>query len=131
MQEHLRIAKFSQSKRHLLTDRHRIADGAVMYCLACSLWRGYVGTLGADSPLAHLNSLTAVSRLLEHSQATYEFVAFGHHDLWQSPRAAAARVAAPSKGVIPYAWIVLPEADALADADVALLTGYVRGGGLI
>ena len=62
--EHLHSAQFSNGPaRFLLTDRQRLADGAVIYCLACSLWRGLVGTLGEASPLLFQESLPTMARL--------------------------------------------------------------------
>jgi hypothetical protein len=130
--EHLRHAQFSNSAaRFLLTDRHRIADGAVIYCLACSLWRGLVGTLGHSSPLLFQNSLPTTGRLLEHSHASWEFVAFGHSDLWQPPPQTRVRLAAPSRGMKPYVWVVLPNVDVISDTDVNVLSAYVQGGGML
>eukprot|EP01052_Picozoa_sp_SAG31_P019452 SAG31_NODE_1417_length_8440_cov_7.706510_6_plen_1098_part_00 len=131
-EEHLRSARFGlSSARFLLTDRQRVADGAVVYCLACILWRGFVSTLGQSSPLLHQESLSATARLLDHSQTSWEFVAFGHSDLWQPPSHAVSRIAPPSESVIPYSWVVLPYVDAISDADVRKLEDYVEGGGML
>jgi hypothetical protein len=129
--EQLRSAKFANSAaRFLFTDRERLADGAVVYCLACQLWRGFIGTLGSASPLLHTGSLPTISRLLEHSQTSWEFLAFGQTDLWQAPASTFKRLVPPSPGgAKPYAWVAVPYVDAVSDAEVALLSAYVRGGG--
>ena len=130
-QEMLRSAQFGNSDaRFLLTDREKLADGAVVYCLACQLLRGFVGTLGSSSPLLHTGSLPAVGRLLEHAQTSWEFLAFGQTTLWQAPASTFKRLIPPSPGgVKPYAWVALPYVDAISDHEVALLSAYVRGGG--
>jgi hypothetical protein len=117
-------AQLASTHRSVFIDRTRIADGAIIYCLACVMWR-QTGVLspGAD---VHSNAVAYVSGSLETHQVLYEIALLGHPRLFDRPEGLT-RLKPPSEG--GYSWIILPVVDAMSDSDVALIESYVRGGG--
>jgi hypothetical protein len=134
--EHLKITQFQNgAARFLFTDRQRVADGAILYCLACTFWR-HAGVLsGASwwrdgkSVLMHEIHLTAVSRLLEDHHALYELAALGYSGLWHNSAGLRRLGLSPIAG--GYKWIIAPAIDAMSDEDVLLISQYVRRGGTL
>eukprot|EP01048_Picozoa_sp_COSAG05_P016546 COSAG05_NODE_2142_length_3486_cov_1.351048_1_plen_991_part_00 len=121
--EHLRHTQFVNRQRSLVIDRTRVADIALVYCLACSFWREFSDMA---VPQEHLSFLTAVARLLEHQGIAYEVVVLGFDGLF-----------ANLKGLdglrmpLKYQSVILPAVDAIADTDATLLQQYVRAGGTL
>ena len=126
--EHLRHTKFVNENRGFLIDRTRVADVALVYCLACSFWR-VMGDVTTGSSDAHLEVLMATARMLEHAGVLYEVVVLGFDGLWQN-RGAMGRLA-NSNASRPYQSVILPAVDALSDDDAEMLRRYVRRGGTL
>jgi hypothetical protein len=122
--ECLASAQLASTHRSVFIDRTRIADGAVIYCLACVLWR-QTGAL-APEPDQHANAVAYVAGTLEAHQVLYEIALLGHPRFFDQPTGLA-RLKTPSAG--GYNWLILPLVDAMSDSDVALIEAYVRGGG--
>jgi hypothetical protein len=121
----LASAQLTSTHRSVFIDRTRIADGAIVYCLACTLWR-QTGVL-SPQPDQHTNAVAWVSGTLEHQQVLYEIALFGHARFWKRDEGLARLKLPPSSG--GYNWIILPSVDAMSDSDLSLVTAYVRGGG--
>eukprot|EP01048_Picozoa_sp_COSAG05_P004330 COSAG05_NODE_228_length_13388_cov_2.850403_5_plen_1373_part_00 len=137
-EEHLKMIQFGNSlARYLFIDRRRVADGAVLYCLSCTFWRhaGVLSGGGGWSPgktvpkAAHETLLTVFTRLLEDHHALYEVVVLGHSELWQNKEGLRRLRRSPEDG--GYRWVVAPAIDAMSEEDVALLSNYVRLGGIL
>ena len=124
MPECLAFATLVSTHRSLFIDRTRIADGAIVYCLACVLWR-QTGLL-SPGPDVHDGAVQTVSATLEAHQVLYEIALLGHPQFFERP-AGLARLVPPMDG--GYKWIILPKVDAMSNSDVDLIVAYVRGGG--
>ena len=134
--EHLAMMRLQNGDaRFLFTDRERVADGAVLYCLSCTFWR-HAGVLSGQSwwragrsVLTHEVHLTAVARLLEDHHALYEVAALGYAGLWENQEGLRRLRLSPANG--GWRWIVAPAIDAMSDDDVSLISEYVRSGGTL
>ena len=124
--EHLRSVNFTNQFRFLFTDRTRLADVAVVYSLSSVFWR-HAGVLSAGTNHSHEVHLTAACRLLEDTHKQYEIVALGHKGLWENELGIERLRKAPSEG--GYKLVILPNVDAMSDADLALISRYVQSGG--
>jgi hypothetical protein len=124
MPECLASARLKSTHRSVFIDRSRIADGAIIYCLSCVLWRqtGFA----ADQQDQHDNSVAFMVSLLESHHVLYEIAMLGHQRFWDRPEGRE-RLKPPSEG--GYEFIILPLVDAMSDSDIALIESYVRGGG--
>jgi hypothetical protein len=120
----LASAQLVSTHRAVFIDRTRIADGAIVYCLSCVLWRqtGFL-SVGTDQ---HANAVVVTAGLLEEHQVLHEVALLGHPRFFDRPDGLA-RLRPPAEG--GYRWIILPLVDAMSDSDIALVTAYVRGGG--
>lgn len=124
MPECLASASLVSTHRSLFIDRTRIADGAIVYCLACVLWR-QTGLL-SPGPDVHNGAVQTVSSMLEAQQVLYEVALLGHPRFFDRPEGLV-RIVPPAEG--GYKWIILPQVDAMSDRDINLISAYVRGGG--
>ena len=124
--EHLRIVNFTNQFRFLFTDRTRLADVAVVYSLSSVFWR-HAGVLSTGTNHSHEIHLKAACRLLEDTHKQYEIVALGHKGLWENELGIARLRKTPAEG--GYKLVILPNVDAMSDADLALMSSYVQSGG--
>jgi hypothetical protein len=122
----LRIVNFTNQFRFLFTDRTRLADVAVVYSLSSVFWR-HAGVLSTGTNHSHEIHLKAACRLLEDTHKQYEIVALGHKGLWENELGIARLRKTPAEG--GYKLVILPNVDAMSDADLALMSSYVQSGG--
>jgi hypothetical protein len=114
-----RHAIFVDNNRHLFEDRERVADTAVIWCLACVFWRN-MGSLTANTSTTHTKYFTAIVRLMETHQEAYEVYVLPYHKLWNST---------VPRDLRTYSTVVLPAVDAMSDSDVVMLSKFVHSGG--
>ena len=114
-----RHALFVNNNRHLFEDRERVADTAVIWCLACVFWRT-MGSMTANTSTTHSAYFTAMIRLMETHQEAYEVHVLPYRKLWNSTVPCDLR---------KYSTVVLPAVDALSFRDVTMLSTFVRHGG--
>ena len=119
--EHVR---FTQANRHLLEDRRRIADTAVVYCFACTMWRQVHAVISDGVSTSHLLYFKAVSTLMERTQRAWEPYLLDYQVVWSRPANDSL-----TRPLASYSQVILPAIDALSDRDVAELSAFVRAGG--
>eukprot|EP01051_Picozoa_sp_SAG22_P012170 SAG22_NODE_1241_length_5034_cov_4.301317_2_plen_1433_part_00 len=127
-------AAFLASWRSASIDRSRIADGAVVYCLPCIMWRAigpfsfyrYPGGPAAAPENFHERDLGRTLLTLDRSHRAFEVVIFDHPRFYNNS-AGLSRLRPPDEG--GYEWIILPSTDAMSDSHAEAVLKYVRGGG--
>lgn len=112
--------RFRHEHRALFADagRSRHAQIAVAYSVPSMMYYSYAY---ANSP--PVTALSGVARALEEGHLPYDVVIFNHPEI----HADHATLAELQR----YRLLVLPSLECLSEAKVALLTGYVQGGGTI
>jgi hypothetical protein len=119
-------AKFVNSNRWLFTGEHRdrLADTAIVFCLSCAEWRRMSSLDTANRP-DHFVQLSAIGRLFEDSLMAYEILFFGHPELYENNEGTAR--------LLRGRWrtVIVPSVDVLSDAQIKLLSAFVRRGGVI
>ena len=112
-------AAFLASWRSASIDRSRIADGAVVYCLPCIMWRAigpfsfyrYPGGPAAAPENFHERDLGRTLLTLDRSHRAFEVVIFDHPRFYNNS-AGLSRLRPPDEG--GYEWIILPSTDAMS-----------------
>ena len=95
MPDCLASATLVSTSRSVFIDRTRVADGAIIYCLACVLWR-QAGVLQPDGDV-HDGAVQIVSAILESHQALYEVALLGHARFFDRPEGRV-RLKPPAEG---------------------------------